>query len=425
MSSSGWSPAEASDYLLNRGMFGMQPGTERINLLLEQLDNPQRGLRSVHLVGTNGKSSTARFTAAILAAHGVVAGAYVSPHLIGFEERVLLPVPGLSGPRPCSDIQFADAVAEVATAVDVIDSRLEPGDMVTQFEIVTAAAFLLFRACGVEVAVVEAGLGGRHDATNVLEPGVVALTPVGLDHQQWLGDSIELIAAEKLAVVGPGDQLVVAAVVDVRLEGLIESAAQQAGRPHLRSASNPSVAVELAATGSFQLGNFALAEACVTALLGRCEQQALASAAANVVVAGRLQRIASGPDVWLDCAHNPHGVTTVVKELEAIAAGREVTAVVGVLADKDAQGIAAAMLDNVKAVIATTPDNLRALAADAMAAELVAAGHQDVRTEADPRAALEQAKQLAGTGGVVFATGSVHLVGDLLSRPGERVVTAL
>jgi dihydrofolate synthase/folylpolyglutamate synthase len=115
----------------------------------------------------------------------------------------------------------------------------------------------------------------------------------------------------------------------------------------------------------------------------------------------------------------------VAAELEVIAAGRDVTAVVGVLADKDAQGIAAAMLDRVKAVIATTPDNPRALKADALASELIAAGHQDVGVEADPRAALEQARVLAGPEGIVFATGSVHLVGDLLSRPGERVVTAL
>jgi len=425
VSSSGWSPAQASDYLLSRGMFGMQPGTERINLLLDQLDNPQRGLRSVHVVGTNGKSSTARFTAAILAEHGVAAGAYVSPHLIGFEERVLLPGDGHGGPRQCTDLQFAGAVEEVASAVDAIEPKLEAGDMVTQFEIVTAAAFVLFRSCGVDVAVVEAGLGGRHDATNVLEPGVVALTPVGLDHQQWLGESVDLIAAEKLAVVGSGDQLVVAAGVDERLDRLIEIAAKQAGRAHIRAATTPSVPLEMASSGSFQLANFALAEACVSALLGHCTEQAMTDAAANVIVAGRLQRIATDPEVWLDCAHNPHGVTAVAAELEAIAAGRDVTAVVGVLADKDAEGIAAAMLDRVKAVIATTPDNPRALNADALASELTRAGHHNVRIEADPRAALEQARVLAGPGGIVFATGSVHLVGDLLSRPGERVVTAL
>ena len=425
MSGSEWSPAQASEYLLSRGMFGMQPGLERISLLLAELGHPQRRLRTVHVVGTNGKSSTARFTAAILARHGLVAGAYVSPHLIGFEERILLPGPDGDDLKSCTELEFAAAVQAVAAAVDAIEPKLGSGDMVTQFEIVTAGAFVLFRSFGVDVAVVEAGLGGRHDATNVLGPGVVALTPVGLDHQQWLGDSIELIAAEKLAVVGQGDQLVVAASVDRQLDGLIEGAAELAGRPHIRVGQAPSVKLEMAASGSFQLGNLALAEACVAALLGGCEQRALAEAAASVVVAGRLQRIASDPDVWVDCAHNPHGISAVMFEIRQIAGQRDVTAVVGVLADKDAQGIAAAMLDSVKTVIATTPENPRAQNADSLAATLRAAGHLDVRTEADPRVALDQAREAAGPGGIVFATGSVHLVGDLLSRPGERVVTSL
>jgi dihydrofolate synthase / folylpolyglutamate synthase len=420
-----WTPAQASEYLLSRGMFGMRPGLERITRLLEELGNPQLGLRTVHVVGTNGKSSTVRFTAALLAEHGIAAGAYVSPHLIGFEERVLLPEQDRVGLKPCAGIEFAAAVQEVAAAVALIEPDLESGDMVTQFEIVTAAALVLFRATGVEVSVVEAGLGGRHDATNVLGPGVVALTPVGLDHQQWLGDSIELIAAEKLAVVGPGDQLVVAAKVAEELNSLIDSACERAGKPHIRAGEVPTVPVEMAASGSFQLANFALAEACVVALLGACERQALADAAANVVVAGRLQRIGSEPDVWLDCAHNPHGIAAVVAEIQQIAGQRDVIAVVGVLADKDVYGIAAAMLDSVKTVIATTPENPRALDADSLASAFADAGHRDVRIEPDPRAALELAKSVADPQALVLATGSVHLVGDLVSQPGERVVTAL
>src|SRR5688572_2760088 len=180
----------------------MRFGLERMRRLLTVLGSPQERFRAIHVVGTNGKSSTVRMTAALLEAHGVRAGAFLSPHLTSFAERIRI------GDSDLDPDAFGAAVERAASAAAKVDRGLEEGDRVTQFEVLTAAAFDELARRGVEVAVVEAGLGGRHDATGVLRAPVVVLTNVGLEHTRWLGPTIADIAGEKLAVVEHGATLV-------------------------------------------------------------------------------------------------------------------------------------------------------------------------------------------------------------------------
>ena len=185
---------DAERLLLSLELFGMRFGLDRMRRLLTALGSPQERFGAVHVVGTNGKSSTVRMTAAILRRHGLRVGAYLSPHLVTFAERVRVDDADVSGP------EFAAAVQRAAAAAAKVDRTAEPDDHVTQFELLTAAAFDLFARAEVDVVVVEAGLGGRFDATNVLKSDVSVLTNVGLEHTRWLGPTVTDIATEKLDV---------------------------------------------------------------------------------------------------------------------------------------------------------------------------------------------------------------------------------
>ena len=191
-------PEDAERYILSRELFGMRFGLDRMRRLMTALGNPQLRFKSIHVVGTNGKSSTVRMTAAILAKHGLRTGAYLSPHLVSFAERIRV---------DDADIEpgeFAAAIQRAARAAELVDRSLVGDDRVTQFELLTAAAYSELARQGVEVAVIEAGLGGRYDATNVIPSRVQVLTSVGLEHTRWLGPTITAIATEKLDVVQPG-----------------------------------------------------------------------------------------------------------------------------------------------------------------------------------------------------------------------------
>src|SRR4051812_37205577 len=222
-----WSLERAEEHLLSLELFGMRFGLERMRRLLTALGSPQAAFRAAHVVGTNGKSSTTRFTAAMLEAHGLRTGAYLSPHLTTFAERIRIGERDLSparfaaavpraagaapqvqrgppggGPVPHFRLLTAAAVGRTAGAgAPKVGRGLPDGERVTQFELLTAAAFGAMAEAGVDVAVVEAGLGGRWDATNVLDAPVVVLTNVGLEHTRWLGPTVRDIAGEKLAVV--------------------------------------------------------------------------------------------------------------------------------------------------------------------------------------------------------------------------------
>jgi dihydrofolate synthase / folylpolyglutamate synthase len=416
-----WSLEQAERYLLGLELFGMRFGLDRMRRLMTTLDQPERRYDTVHVVGTNGKSSTTRMIAAILQRHELRVGAYLSPHLVSFAERIRVE------DRDVEPRAFARAVERAAHAAALVDRRQPQEDRVTQFEALTAAAFSELAAREVDVAVVEAGLGGRWDATNVLPSKVQVLTTVGLEHTRWLGPTVRDVAREKLAVVRDGGTLVIGA--DLHPDALEEAhaAAERHGARLVRAPADPDV--EVAAPGAFQRRNFALAWAAAEAYLeatGRAiELERVRAAAAAVTVPGRLQVVAHEPLTVLDGAHNAEGVVALAESLPQLTAGRRLVAVVSVLDDKDAAGMLRALLPQVERVVFTRNRNRRALPPATLASLCAQLGGPPCELEADPRRALTRARELAGAGGVVLATGSIYLVADLLAPAGQRSASML
>jgi dihydrofolate synthase / folylpolyglutamate synthase len=406
---------QAEDYLLGLELFGMRFGLDRMHKLMTALGMPQRRFASIHVVGTNGKSSTTRMTAAILEQHGVRTGIYTSPHLRGFPERI--EVRG----RPLADAEFAEAVARAAHAAELVNRTLPDGDEVTQFEALTAAAFHALAAAGIEVAVIEAGLGGRYDATNVIPSKVQVLTSVGLDHTRWLGDTIADIATEKLAVVRDYATLVIPPDLAPAAVPVAEEVADQ--RHAKIVVAGRDLGVELAARGGFQRRNFALAAATAEAFLEHpLERAALERAGASLTVPGRMEIVAEEPLVIFDGAHNGAGMAALADALPEVIGERPLTVVVSILDDKDARAMLGALLPQAENVVFTRTSNPRALPPGTLAH---LAERPDAVTVGNPKAALERAKELAGSGGAVLATGSIYLIADLVREPGRARVSMI
>jgi dihydrofolate synthase/folylpolyglutamate synthase len=349
-------------------------GLERMSRLLARLREPQRAYPAVHVVGTNGKSTTARLVEALLSDAGLAVGTYLSPHVVRWDERIR--ARGV-------ELDFEQVVGRIRDAAEEVDA--------TQFEAVTAAALLAFAEHGTDVAVVEAGLGGRLDATNVLRSEVVVLTNVALDHTEVLGETREAIAAEKLAVLDPGATAVLA---DPEWEALARSCG----------------AADVIVAGS---SNLALAIAAAEAFLGTSVDP---GAAEKVHVPGRLEIRGEHPlEIW-DGAHNLAGVGYLLGRLPA----REFVLVLSILADKDVDGMLAAFSALGETLVATASTNARAVPAQELArrAEPFFATVGDV---ADPAEALATARDLAGPGGAVLVSGSLYLLSALAAAERRRL----
>lgn len=416
-----WSAREAERWLLSLELFGMRFGLDRMRRLMTALDSPNEAFAAIHVVGTNGKSSTVRMIAALLQHHGLRAGAYLSPHLVSFAERIRVDGADIS------QEQFAAAVGRARRATELVDRTLDADDRVTQFEALTAAAYAQLAAAGVEVAVVEAGLGGRWDATNVIGARVVVLTNVGLEHTRWLGPTVKDIAREKLAVVqrcDPPATLVLGPDLHPDAEAEARLVAESTHPPAtiVHAPADPPAGVELLARGAFQRRNFAVACAAAQAHLGRLEPAAVRAAAASTAVPGRFEVVSGGagrPDVVLDGAHNAGGMGALAETLPAFLAGRPLIAVLSVLDDKDAAAMLAALLPLCAGAVFTANANPRALSPATLASLAGQVGEPPVcRVEADPRRAVARAEELAGPDGVVLATGSIYLIADLMRPRG-------
>lgn len=409
---------EAEAYLLSLELFGMRFGLERMRALLEALDAPQRRFASIHVVGSNGKSSTVRMTAALLRAAGRRTGEYLSPHLVHFGERIR--VDG----RDTTGDAFAAAVARAREAAAAVDATREPDDHVTQFEALTAAAYAELARAGVDVAVVEAGLGGRWDATNVIDSSVQVLTNVSLEHTRWLGPTIAHIAREKVDVVRPNGTLVVGAHLHPDARAVAEEVCAERGARLLEAPESDGV--PLLARGAFQERNFALAHAAAEAFLGRpLDDEAVHAAAASTLVPGRFEVVGHEPDVVLDGAHNPEGAAALAESLPAFLDGRPLWLVLSVLDDKDAAAMLGALLPLCAGVVCCACANPRALPAATLASLAGQLGFPDAVVEPDPRAALERAREAAGPAGVALATGSLYLLADLLRPADGRAASML
>jgi dihydrofolate synthase / folylpolyglutamate synthase len=353
-------------------------GLGRMRELLAALGDPQKSFRAIHVVGSNGKTTTTRLAEALLAGEGLGVGSYTSPHVSGWAERVR--------------VRGEEADLEAA-----LERVREPAEEVgaTQFEVLTAAALAEFAAADVDVAVVEAGLGGRHDATNVLTAPVVVLTNVALEHTDVLGATREEIAAEKLAVVAPGATVVLG-------EADWEEAARAQGAASV-------VVVEGSSTP-------ALALAAAESFLGRTLDP---TGAYGVVVPGRLEEILGEHqhlEIW-DGAHNLAGVSW----LRNFLPWRRYVIVASILADKDADGMLAALSPLGDTLLATASTNPRAIPADDLA-ERARRFFDQVEAVSDPAEALVVARGRAGEAGAVLVTGSLYLLADLATlRPATPV----
>jgi len=398
---------------------GMRPGLERIEALLDAIGRPERAFTIAQVAGTNGKGSISAMLAAILQATGRRVGLYTSPHLRHYRERIR--VDG----RPISEADFVDEVEALGTLLVRLDA--------TVFEAGTALALDHFCRERVDVAVLEVGLGGRLDATTVGTPRVVVIGPIDYDHQHELGDTLTLIAGEKAAVIRSG--VAFSARQDPEAQVVLERRAAAAGVPlecegrelhvTLRGFTLEGQRLDLAGPGwhmadvgcallgVYQPGNALLAAAAARAL--GAGDAAIRTGLGGVRWPGRFQIFRGDPLTVLDGAHNPAGARALAASLRAYFPGRPVTFVIGILADKDAGGILAALRPLAARVILTASANPRAAAPETLRALL-----PDVKVDVvpSPPAALAAAGA-AAPDGLVCVTGSLSLIGDVLAAAGD------
>jgi dihydrofolate synthase/folylpolyglutamate synthase len=378
---------------------------------------PQNRFASIHVVGTNGKTSVTRMTAALLEAHGVSTGAYVSPHITSWRERILI------GGEPISEQAFTEALERAEESAQVADRTAGDEGPVTQFELLTAAAFVAFAAARVQYAVIEAGLGGRLDATNVIPSQLTVLTSVGYDHTEWLGETLEEIAAEKVAVLRDHTKLLhgelPAEVVPV-VKGAIEE--RHAGASMVAIEADPGPA-------TYRDRNQALAEAAAQAVLGQLEHNAHPTLD-QMVIPGRAQLVDGNPPEIFDAAHNVDGAKALAEALPTLSSGREVVCCLAILEGKDATGIVNRLAPAVSQFVCTEipPERIEGSGRPGgrskpglEVAELCRRAGVEAEAISDPLDAWQQTKDLArGRNGVALAAGSHYLLSSIWTeRPAQ------
>ncbi|MFI5895579.1 bifunctional folylpolyglutamate synthase/dihydrofolate synthase [Actinoplanes sp. NPDC051513] len=424
--------------LEQRGFTRMVFDLRKIKDLMDVLGSPQRAYPAIHLTGTNGKTSTARMIDALLRAHGLHTGRYTSPHLETVQERI-----SLDG-EPISEERLVDTYNEVAPLAALIDAR--NSEPLTYFDMTTAMAYSAFADAPVDIAVVEVGLGGEDDATNVIEAGVAVMTPIGLDHTEWLGDTIEDIAWAKAGIIHKGATVISALQTEEAMRPILERSAEM-GATVAREGSEFGVVERIQAVGGQQLTlqglggiydeiflplfgahqaqNAAVALAAVEAFLGagkdkQLELELVREGFARVDSPGRLERVRSAPTILLDGAHNPHGMAAAVSAVEEEFHFRHLVAVVAVLGDKDVSGLLD-LLEPVAARIVVTQNSsprsmplneLAQLATDIFGEDRVTVAETmpDAIEEAVVLAEEDSSGELSGV--AVLITGSVVTVAD-------------
>lgn len=389
-------------YLNSLRPLAMRFGLERMERALEALGRPERLLRTLHVAGTNGKGSTCAMAAEALRAAGHRVGLYTSPHLASFHERIQL------DGRPIGDGPLAELVEAVRRACPWHDGGGE-GERLTYFEFATLLALLHFAGERVSVAVVEVGLGGRFDATNVVAPLVAAVSRIGLDHVQLLGDTLDAIAREKAGIFKRGVPAVVAAGQEPEALRALREEAERRGAPF--QVAEAGWEGPIALRGPHQRQNAALAAAALRLLDRAGVEVGEAAVAAGIARArwpGRLEEVAG---VLLDGAHNPDGAAALATSLEALYPGRAVELVFGVLADKDHRGILAALAPRIRRLHLVAPDSPRARS-PASYRDLAASFAPAVDEHRGCAEALACARAAAGADGLVAVAGSLYLVGE-------------
>ena len=418
--------------------FGIKLGLENISRLCAALGHPERAFTSIHVAGTNGKGSVTAMVHAGLVAAGVRVGRFVSPHLTDLAERFVI------GTEPVAPADLQRAVNDVLDCADALRTAGTLAVHPTFFEATTAVAFELFRRSHVDIAVIEVGLGGRFDSTNVVRAPIGAITSIGLDHQDLLGETLEAIAFEKAGIITPGMTVVTGALPDGARR--VVAAVAHDRQAHLVDAANgariegetrdgrATITVEtpdgrygpltLALRGEHQTRNALVAVRVLEALQRtgmRVPGEAIERGLTEVEWPGRLELIQArdAPPVLLDAAHNVDGAAALAAYLERWHPERP-TLVIGVMRDKDVAGIVGALVPVVSSIIVTAADTPRALPARELAAR-IADMRVDVpvRAEPDPVTAVEDA---LAAGRTVCVTGSIYLVGAVRDRLRRRAI---
>ncbi len=417
-----------------------EPTTDRVRAACEALGDPQRSFRVVHLTGTNGKTSTARMTESLIREHGLRTGLFTSPHLTSVRERIQI------DGEPIGQEDFIRLWTDVAPIIHMVDARSQQdgGPRLSFFEVLVVLAYAAFADAPVDVAVIEVGMGGVWDATNVADADVAVIGPVAMDHQDFLGDSLVDIAAEKSGIIKDGSVAVIAEQSEPVVPVLREAADERASSTlwegdqievvdrqpgvggqlvTLRTPAATYAEIFVPLYGAHQAHNALLALAAVESLMaGGGEPRALVGEIVEagfgaVASPGRLEAVRTSPMILVDSAHNPHGVDALVDALEESFVFKALVGVVGVLQDKDAEGILAGLEPALDHIVITASSSPRAIPADELGTPAVEVFGED-RVTIEPRlpdaidAAVQRAERDHDMGAGVLVVGSVTLVAD-------------
>lgn len=418
--------SEALAYLESLGTFGIQLGLKRIEALLAEMGNPERRFRSIHVTGTNGKGSTTAMLASIHATAGIRTGMYISPHLVDYPERMTLDGKEIS----CDE--FAAAIEQTRLAAEAIQSR--GMDSPTEFEVLTAAAFYWFARQRAEIVVVEVGLGGLLDSTNVITPELSVITNVTLEHTDRCGKTLAEIATHKAGIIKPGVPVVTGAVGEAL--SVIEAVA---ARQHsacsvldreffvsdvhtgeteqsflFSGPVEPPQRYRMRLLGRHQADNAAVAIRACQSLANqepRLTSAAIRTGVANARWPGRFEIFPGSPLVILDGAHNPDGVRSLRQTLDDVYPARPIVFLFGVLADKEHAEMARLLFRRSDRAVVVEPNSQRAAAASDIAREI--SGYVAAAATADNIAAgLDQARSWAGPTGAICVAGSLYMIGE-------------
>lgn len=403
-------------YSLGNEVKSIKFGLDAITALLDALGRPQRNFRAVHVAGTNGKGSTCAMIASGLRAADFCTGLYTSPHLVEPTERIQI------NGAPVTGGQFASAFATVHTVAERLLSAGTIENHPTYFETVTAMAFVLFAETKVELAVLEVGMGGRLDATNVVTPELAVVTPIDYDHEQWLGNTIEEIAGEKAGILKPGIPAVFARQRP-QAEAVLEARAAELGCPQTRTTDIEIADIHLQPyrsdfralgltihcplAGAHQVDNALTAVAALRLL--EVSGEAVERGIADTRWPGRLELLGRTPDILVDGAHNSAGARALADYLSRFHFARRIWLIFGAMRDKSVREMMEILFPLAKGVVLVAPSSSRALEPQSLA---VMANHPRLTTAATAAEALAKALQAADPADLIVVTGSLHLVGE-------------
>ncbi|MBC7189020.1 bifunctional folylpolyglutamate synthase/dihydrofolate synthase [Candidatus Aerophobetes bacterium] len=423
------------DFVYNKRLFNL----ERTKLICQKLGNPHLLIKTIHVAGTKGKGSTSAMVTSILDAAGYRVGLYTSPHLISPRERIRI------GNSLITEEEFSYFIFKVKKAVETIKNEkgfLNP----TFFEVYTAAAFSYFYHKKVDIAVIEVGLGGRLDATNVILPLVGIITPISIDHTQQLGKDILSIAREKAGIIKPNCKIIISCQKeevksllcqtcqekkakfylvgeDIKFKLLEETPVYQ--RFDIETPAENYSSLLLSLPGEHQLQNAACAIGAVELLKEhgfKIKSEHIRKGLENIKWPGRLQVIAKDPLIIVDCAHNEASALTVANFLRKFYSDKKIVIVLAVLKNKDVEGIGRALAPVEGKIIITSVKSPRALSPEEIYAKIKRYLKEEALLEKNSEKALKKAKEIAGKDGVICITGSVYLVGEVLQISGKSFI---